>query len=297
MSEEKDRSPKRTWRHPFGGGQETTGSTAGRRRWLVRMGIVVVVITLLVIVPGYLALQPNFVQRYPNLNPEYQTWSKSVHAQVPCQSCHISPKPLAQAAYSIKMLGEFYLSVVMPGRQPQLFGSPANASCQSCHIDLRTVSPSGDLNIPHRAHVLVLKMDCVRCHKYLVHKANPEGTHAPRMAACLTCHNGKTAKNSCSTCHTNKALPDSHRASNWVVIHPTMQDKIDCKKCHAWTANWCVECHHRRPRDHGPDWRTKHGSAVNVHRNCEACHEGPFCTRCHGAVPQANFNPALQLVK
>ena len=117
------------------------------------------------------------------------------------------------------------------------------------------------------------------------------------MKACLTCHDGRTAKNSCSTCHTNKAIPASHQAANWRIVHAQMQAKIDCKPCHAWTTNWCADCHSRRPRDHTATWRTTHGQQVKVHRNCEACHQAPFCINCHGAVPQLNFNPALQLVK
>jgi hypothetical protein len=297
VSEDKDQAQKKSWRDRFGRGKDKTPMSPGRRRFLLRAGVVALVVVVLVIIPGYFALQPQFVQRYSNLAPEYQTWSKSVHANVPCRSCHVPPGPIAQSAFAAKMLGEFYLSLVMPGRQPVLFGAPVNSACQSCHIDMRTVSPSGDLNIPHRAHVVVLKLECVQCHTYLVHKANPEGTHTPRMESCLKCHDGKRAKNGCSTCHTNKGLPISHRAADWVVIHPQMQTKIDCKQCHAWTPNWCADCHAKRPKSHGPDWRTKHGSAVATHRNCEACHEATFCIRCHGAVPQLNFNPALKLAK
>ena len=296
MPDEKDMTQKRTWGDSLKRAWRME-HVSGRRRLLVRAGVVAVVLLAFVIVPGYVALQPSFIQRYPNLAPEYQTWSGSVHAQVPCQRCHISPQPLAQAGYAARMLGEFYVSLVMPNRRPALYPSPGNDACQSCHIDLRTVSPSGDLNIPHRAHVTVLKMRCVKCHAYLVHQASPEGKHTPRMAMCLTCHNGSLAKNSCSTCHTNKAIPASHQASDWRIVHPQMQSKIDCKSCHAWTTNWCADCHSRRPRDHTADWRVKHGAQVKLHRNCEACHTAAFCIRCHGAVPQLNFNPALQLVK
>ena len=297
MPDEKDMTQKKTWgeriRHAWG----MEWISNGRRRFLARLGVVLLALVIFVGVPGYLALQPSFVQRYPNLVPEYKTWSVSAHSEVPCQRCHIPPQPLAQAAYATRMVGEFYLSTVMPGRRPNLYSAPSNAACQSCHVDLRTVSPSGDLNIPHQAHVVVLKMQCVKCHAYLVHDKSPEGKHTPRMAACLTCHNGSVAKNSCSTCHTNKAIPPSHQVANWRIVHPQMQSKIDCKPCHAWTANWCAQCHSRRPGSHGPDWRTKHGAAVKARRNCEACHEAAFCIRCHGAVPQSNYNPALKLVK
>jgi hypothetical protein len=296
VSEEKDTAQKKSWRDRFGRtGREKM--SPGRRRFLLIAGTVVVVITVFAIIPGYIASQPKFMQRYSHFNPEYQGWSSSVHAQVACQRCHVAPNFIAQTGYRLRMLGEFYISTVNPNRQPALFPLPTNASCQSCHIDLRTVSPSGDLNIPHRAHVNVLKLDCVKCHKYLVHEKNPQGTHTPTMATCLTCHDGTQAKNACSTCHTNKSLPANHRASDWIVIHPQMQSKVDCKSCHQWTANWCAQCHTKRPASHTADWRTKHAQVVKVRRNCEACHEAPFCIKCHGTVPQLNYDPALKVVR
>jgi hypothetical protein len=36
---------------------------------------------------------------------------------------------------------------------------------------------------------------------------------------------------------------------------------------------------------------------VARHRNCEACHAAPFCTRCHGELPKLNLDPALKLVR
>lgn len=270
---------------------------AGKRRLFVRLGIVAIVIVLFVIVPGYISSRPQFLQRYEGLQGSYGTWATSVHAQVACQNCHVSPTLTAQTAYRARMLGEFYLSLVLPSRQPRVFAKPTNEACQSCHLDLRTVSPSGDLNIPHRAHVLVLKLKCIECHSYLVHAVNPEGTHTPRMAMCLTCHDGQKAKNECSACHTNKRIPANHRAADWVVVHAQKQGEVDCKKCHKWTANWCSECHARRPKSHTKTWRTDHGAQVKVHRNCEACHGAVFCVKCHGEVPNANFDPALKLAQ
>lgn len=297
MSDEKDMTQKKTWRDRFRRGEGSGRAASGRRRFLLRAAIVAIVVIAFIIIPGYIASQPSFMRRYPRFAPEYQTWSTSVHAEVPCQRCHVAPGFLAQTGYSLRMLGEFYLSAVSPSTQPKLFPPPTNAACQSCHVDLRTVSPSGDLNIPHPAHVILLKMRCITCHAYLVHTTNPTGTHTPAMATCLTCHNGRTAKNGCSTCHTNKGEPVNHRSPNWVIIHPQMQTKMDCKGCHAWTPNWCATCHAQRPKSHTANWRAIHGQAVKVHRNCEACHEAAFCIRCHGDVPQLNFNPALKLVK
>lgn len=295
MPEEKDMQHRPSMRERFR--RFRASMTPGRRRLAVRLWIAVAAGVLLLAIPTAIATQPKFLQRYSHYGPQYTTWSTSVHAQVACQRCHVRPGFVGQAVYDVRMLGEFYLSTVMPARQPALLTKPANSACLSCHYDMRTVSPSGDLNIPHRAHVNVLKMDCVTCHTYLVHETSPEGKHVPRMATCLTCHDGKKAKNACSTCHTNKRIPESHRQANWLAIHPQMQAKLNCKQCHQWTANWCADCHARRPKSHTVDWRAKHGAAVKVRRSCEACHAGPFCIRCHGVVPKLNANPSLTLVK
>jgi hypothetical protein len=296
VSEEKDIAHKKTWRERFG--LASGGAPAlGRRRALLIAGAVLLAVVVLAIIPGFIATQPGFMRRYSHFNTEYQTWSTSVHAKTACQKCHVPPTVLAQAGYSVRMLGEFYLSAVQPSRQPKLFPLPTNAACQSCHLDLRTVSPSGDLNIPHRAHVSVLKMECVKCHSYLVHAKNPQGNHRPTMATCLTCHDGKQAKNACGTCHTNKGEPISHRQPDWLVIHPQMQAQVDCKKCHEWKTGWCSDCHKKRPKSHTADWRKTHGQQVDKRRNCEACHEPAFCIKCHGVVPALNLDPALKQVQ
>lgn len=293
MSE--DRSQRSKWRLPIHE-PEWVRAAGSRRKVLARAGLIVVLLVVFVFAPGYLATRPRYMQRYVGTDHAYDTWSKSVHASVSCQRCHISPKPVAQLGYDVRMLGEFYLSVVSASRQPALFAKPTNAACQSCHIDLRTVSPSGDLNIPHRAHVNVLKLQCIECHKYLVHALNPEGNHRPRMVTCLKCHDGKTAKSQCSACHTSKQEPLDHRSPDWVVVHPQRQNAENCQKCHKWTTNWCAKCHTKRPRSHGADWRTKHKFQVQKHRNCEACHKADFCARCHGELPTQNLNPNLKLV-
>lgn len=292
-----DSSNKGSWRDWFS--RASDGSPAGpdRRRFYVRLAFVALAVVVLLVIPGYFASQPSFMRRYEHLHQPYTTWASSVHAKVSCQQCHVAPGPVPQTIYSVRMLGEFYLSLLLPSREPGLLATPTNASCQNCHIDLRTVSPRGDVKIPHRAHVNVLKLQCIQCHRFLVHKTNAAGNHHPTMSTCLKCHDGKTAKNGCPTCHTNKGLPLNHRTKDWIVIHPQKQKEIDCAKCHKWTAKWCVECHSRKPRSHGPKWRTNHRLQVKLHRNCEACHAPAFCIRCHGEVPSANLNPSLKLVK
>jgi len=280
-----------------GGVRRRLEPVLARRRWLVRGAIAALALTFLVLLPGYLATQPKFLQRYAEMDTFYTSWTTSTHAEVSCQSCHIAPRVVPRAMYAVRMLGEFYASIVMPSRQPRLFTSPKNEPCTSCHQDTRTTSPAGDLKIPHRAHVRVLKLPCVHCHAFAVHKTNPEGKHTPRMATCLVCHDGRKARKDCPACHTKKDLPANHKSADWVVVHPLKQKEFDCKSCHGWTGRWCRRCHLERPRSHAVRWRSNHRFKVQRHRNCEACHDGPFCVRCHGEVPRLNLDPTLRLVE
>jgi hypothetical protein len=272
-------------------------AAAKRRRRIVRVSVVVVAILLFVVAPIYIALQPKFFERYPAMEKYYDTWGKSVHSEVTCQMCHVSTKLQDRALYTARMAGEFYLDILPISRNPKLQGAPPNDTCESCHIDLRSVSPAGDLRIPHKAHVEVLKIDCVACHETLVHTKNINGGHAPTMEMCLKCHNGKKAKNACDTCHTDKGMPQDHKTPDWQVVHSQKKNQVDCQKCHGWTEKWCAECHSRKPKAHTVDWRATHQDEVEKRRNCEACHDGTFCVKCHGEVPQLNYDPALQRVQ
>lgn len=266
------------------------------RRRLLRGGIVTIALLALVIVPGVYASQSGFYQRYEGMRPQYAGWETSVHAKVSCTSCHVRPGIIPRSAHAARMLGEFYLSVI-PSREPDVLARPTDEACSSCHIDLRTVSPAGDLDIPHRAHVDVLEIECVSCHEFLVHEKSPEGRNAPRMLMCLECHDGEQASNACTDCHTEKAAPDNHKAADWVIVHPERLEEEDCESCHGWTEKWCVECHTRRPTSHTAKWRSEHRDTVETRRNCEVCHEADFCIRCHGEVPSLNLDPSLALVE
>ncbi|MGB4593554.1 MAG: cytochrome c3 family protein [Coriobacteriia bacterium] len=276
-----------------------TRSPAGphRRHRLLIAGAIVLAVAVLLILPAYLTTRAGFFSRYPALTEKYGPWSESTHTEAGCEGCHVAPGLSSRATYRVRMVGEFYLSLVSPSHVPPVFSPPTNEACLVCHSDLRSVSPAGDLQIPHRAHVSVLKMRCVECHEFLVHETNPSGTHTPTMEGCLRCHDGDTAKNNCTACHTEKAAPESHGTSDWLIAHGAHSADPECAACHGWKPDWCVDCHSVPPQSHGTDWRAVHGSRIKEHRGCEACHEAAFCVQCHGEVPALNRDPALGLVK
>lgn len=263
-----------------------------RRRLLLRGGVVLLAVLVLAVAPALLAAQPSFFKRFSAYAPAYESWATSTHASISCRQCHIEPGIVARSTHSARMLGEFYLAFLPISHEPELLGRPVNDACLMCHMDLRTVSTKGDLNIPHRAHIDMLEMECVDCHDHLVHEPGPHGATTPSMAGCLTCHDGEMAKSDCAACHTDKDPPETHLTGEWLIAHATAPVE-ECATCHDWTENWCSDCHAKRPVSHGDDWRATHRLAVEINRNCEACHQSPHCIRCHGIVPSLNLDPPL----
>jgi hypothetical protein len=263
-----------------------------RRRKLLWVAVAVLAIGLLIALPAFIGTRPGFLGRYTNLDAQHEAWQTSAHSSVNCGGCHVEPGVLAQVAYGGRMLGEFYLHWVARDRELDVLTTPTNDACARCHLDLRTVSASGDLLIPHKAHVDVLEMECVACHDHLVHEETPEGTNKPRMEACMECHDGEQAKDTCEACHTEKGAPDNHATPDWLIVHAD-EPTEECEECHGWTDDWCTECHTRRPPSHVEKWRSVHRDRVAERRNCEVCHEADFCIRCHGEVPSLNLEAAI----
>lgn len=263
----------------------------------VRIILGLALVLLLLGVPACITTRPAYLASFPGAEDEYRAWTRSTHAEIECDDCHADRGLLAQVAYRTRMVGEFYITLVLRNREPDVFARPANSSCVVCHSELRSISPEGDVRIPHRAHIEILKIDCVECHHYVTHQTSSEGKHTPPMSGCLQCHDGRTARDDCSACHTDKAAPKSHAAGDWLVVHARDADDPACTRCHRWTERWCADCHSQRPKSHTKDWRGVHGLRVARHRGCEACHTGSFCERCHGEVPSLNLDPDLKLIE
>jgi hypothetical protein len=186
--------------------------------------------------------------------------------------------------FAAKSIPAFYSQLIFGPTDQNLLGVPDRAACQKCHTDYREVSPSGDLLIPHKAHVEVLKINCAVCHKNLVHSLNAAGFNKPEMQTCLSeCHNGVKATNQCDKCHTRKQVPASHMAKNWLDIHPTMTATINCAQCHAWAPDYCRECHSHRPPSHVGNWKQLHQLRAKARgtKGCLFCHGAAFCAKCH----------------
>jgi hypothetical protein len=210
-------------------------------------------------------------------------WTTSTHAQMSCVQCHVEPGVGGFLKFSAKAIPAFYSQVLQGPSSTNVLGAPRKKACNKCHTTYRQVGPSGDLLIPHRAHVVVLGLECDECHESLVHSNNRRGFNRPEMEGCLEkCHDGVKAKDECSACHSAKSVPKSHKSKGWLQVHGKEAETQDCGECHDWTPKYCEECHSKRPASHSGNWKKDHAApAKERSAGCLVCHEDAFCEECH----------------
>ncbi|HEY3317589.1 MAG TPA: hypothetical protein VGK50_04105 [Coriobacteriia bacterium] len=241
-------------------------------------------LAVLLVLPVFSTLQPGYYGRYSDLRVRMDHWRASTHAKVSCIDCHVEPGASDFVKFGALSIPAFYSQLIAGPKATNLLPAPDKRACQKCHTDYRQVSPNGDLLIPHRAHVEVLHINCVVCHKNLVHTANTAGFNKPEMTTCINlCHDGHKATDKCDKCHTRKQTPESHSKPDWLLIHGAMSKTIDCGKCHNWTPNYCGDCHKKRPPTHVGNWKKGHSAEAKQRGDgCLVCHSmAKFCKNCH----------------
>lgn len=257
-----------------------------RRRRILMWGALGVLGVLLagILIPGFSVTQAGYYRRYPGLDRRMDYWAHSTHSKMSCVDCHVEPGVGAFVTFAAKAIPAFYSQLITGPTDTNLLGAPGRKACEKCHTKYREVAPSGDLLIPHRAHVQVLGMECGECHKNLVHSLNRRGFNRPEMEDCLKqCHDGKTASNECVDCHTQKNAPKSHKETNWLEVHGRQPNMQECAQCHDWTPKYCEECHKQRPASHAGNWKKDHAAPAKARGDgCLVCHdEQKFCGECH----------------
>ncbi|MHB1404931.1 MAG: cytochrome c3 family protein [Desulfitobacteriaceae bacterium] len=223
----------------------------------------------LLIIAGFLALGivgtikvtslPSFCGSCHEMNPEYATWQASAHDKIACVKCHIEPGIMPLVKDKVEALNQVFEHVTKRYYLPLEIKKPIpNSVCESCHTEARTITPSGDIKIPHDKH-LAQGIACVTCHSGVAH-----GTISERqvtidgnferwnstlgrqnmvssfrtldMNQCLECHKERKAPQECKTCHTKIVPPPSHQTPAWVQngVHgqEAFQSTTQCNKCH-----------------------------------------------------------------
>lgn len=276
-------------RHLSEQGQEASPARDRAPRWRRRRSILLAAAVLLVLatqVPPISVTQLGYYERYPSLSERMNNWRHSTHARMSCVACHVEPGTAGAMRFWAKAMPAFYSQVLSGVKDDNVLDVPSQQACRKCHTTYRRVSASGDLLVPHRAHVELVKIDCAVCHKDLVHSSNRDGFNQPEMSTCMNlCHDGTKATDMCQKCHTRKQVPVSHKRSDFLQVHNTLTEEINCGQCHGWSPDYCKQCHTKRPRSHTGVWKQGHQVRANKRgiKGCVFCHEGgiEYCMKCH----------------
>lgn len=189
------------------------------------------------------------------MKPEIATWQVSGHAKIACIQCHTEINA-AHFAQLIHFTKKYYLPI-------QVKEPVSNSVCENCHSQNRTVTPRGDLIVPHQKHEKE-GIACVTCHIGVAHGKIAErqetidgdfsrwddATARQNMAwqyktismtECLNCHKEKNGPQNCESCHSRIVPPSSHQSKEWVQngLHgqEAFKDLDSCNECHSYSLN------------------------------------------------------------
>ncbi len=255
------------------------------------VGLSVLIIAALFVIPSLTAFSPSFCRLCHQ--SQYAYWMESTHKNITCTDCHIQRNSWDALKARVGMLNKMLIKIQIGQASENIAGfesKPLNTSCDFCHKLKRDITPGGDLVIPHASHTKLRKLNCIDCHRQLVHSAASKTGNKPAMVGCYKCHDGTKAPNQCSACHTEKALPQDHRSSDWLRIHNLVQKQNPayCEGCHGWVQDYCKECHKRKPRSHDKTWPASHQGLIATDRRdgCAKCHGIGQCQGCHTRRPK-----------
>ena len=136
--------------------------------WYKVIGIVIV-FTVIVWGINSLYLNPSFCQRCHVIEPYYESWSTSSHADMLCIDCHFESGVVNFMKQRIRIFNNV-ITYFIEGKITKKGFKPKNKVCVVCHVIDREVTPAGDVIIPHTVHASMAGIYCVDCHKEFVHR-------------------------------------------------------------------------------------------------------------------------------
>lgn len=167
---------------------------------------------------------------------EKESWAVSTHKTVHCRDCHIDPGMSGEIKAQLRGMRNLWVSItkgneVTPHEDPIPISTE---NCFSCHAAVLYVNEIGFVDLPdnslkgqsmtiaHRTHVSKYNIECVECHRGVVHR-NPEdigkfATNWPLMHKdCGVCHDGKYWE------RFEVEVTDVYDQAKCTVCHPTYE--------------------------------------------------------------------------
>ena len=214
------------------------------------------------------------------IEPYYQQWQTSSHAEVSCVECH-PVQPLANAVAAVRYFTNTY------DPRPHAEVSSANCLQSGCH-ETRLLEGEltfgGKVRFDHAPHLKRLRRDkelqCTSCHAQIV-----QGEHiSATQETCFLCHFKGVGEaqsiGGCTNCHGTPAQTVQH--GGFIFSHDTyMEVGVECQQCHLQITEGdggvpeerCYTCHVERLERYEDSqfMHAKHVAESSI--NCFNCHE------------------------
>ncbi len=260
---------------------------------LTLKGKIIIAVLLLVIIVGggvvafkfydFTQNNPKFCISCHLMKPAYDAWQKSEHTGINCHECHHLSIPEQN-----KLLITFVLH--RPKSVPPRHGKVIVPwkYCVECHWEKSEKYPKAkkiNNSMMHAKHYFMEKIECSKCHGYVVHKFTPEERFCLRChkgkevhgvgmegLACLNCHTDRTVdlrpgRKKCLFCHGSEEVRKELIADNTIDVQfflpgketISKADKIDVPK-DAPMQFYCYKCH--KP----------HAEIMPAYGTCLSCH-------------------------
>ena len=268
---------------------ESTGRPRRLRRKLLLAGGVALIGVVVLLLWTRTTASTSFCSKCHVMDVAIDSASKSIHADVPCISCHVDGGAKGALRYIPSLVREVVQEATGWHTARGVLGAK---SCTSCHKP-RKAPVSGEVAAGESD---VLHPDpassCTSCHGDVAHPGRPEpaakghpdnyqqvhGRDVSRdgREKCATCHEEEF----CRSCHVDD--PEPHPA-DWMTTHGAVQtaEGSSCTMCHA-PATFCKACHGTEI-PHPPGWLASHPAAAAAADQtlCATCHARQACDLCH----------------
>jgi hypothetical protein len=245
------------------------------------------------------------------MEPFYESWQMSTHADITCTYCHFEPGLAGKIQGKLNGLYQLtkYVSLAYKKSKPWAEISDASCTREGCHQTQSILGPIQFKNVSfdHSHHLGELRrgkeLRCTSCHSQMV-----QGSHIlVTEETCFLCHMKDrelaTSIFDCRTCHTDEIFLEM--GSQLRYNHTTaVQTNKSCETCHVNTvegnatvsSEQCINCHWQTDffeRYDDPEFL--HLNHVTNHKvECIACHTpithsiqrkhmltGEDCRSCH----------------
>lgn len=256
---------------------------------------VLVIVGVLGFVSSYTS-RPDFCTKCHEMQPAYDAWKVSVHAEVDCANCHY-PGFFGFFKQKATLTSDVFKHITKSYTVPinadsALSKKVSGDGCLDCHTPKRIITPRRTLVMNHNVHI-EKGINCATCHNRAGHPTSKGYQTFISMQGCFRCHGlSKTAiaPGRCNACHPKNfnLIPArgslSHETGTW--LHPdhgknAEKDTTPCMMCHQKT--FCRGCHGVEVPHPEKFKKEEHGAIGSKNPEiCQKCHrQQDFCNACH----------------